>query len=220
MSFPLPFNESERLKTLELLEILDTTAEQEFDDLTQLAAQICGVPISAVSLIDGDRQWFKSKVGLEVSETPRETAFCAHTIAGDELFVVTNALADERFAENPLVTGDPNIRFYAGAPIITDDGHALGSLCVIDRVPRQLQPEQKEILQILARQAMKLLTLRQKAGEVASVNEHLKREIAERESVEQVLRLRDQAIATVSEGILITENHPSGNKIVYRQSEF
>ena len=111
MPYPLPSNETERLKSLELLKILDTDAEREFDDLTQIAAQICGVPISVISLIDADRQWFKSKVGLEVSETSREAAFCAHTILGDELFIVPNAAEDERFVENPLVTGDPNIRF-------------------------------------------------------------------------------------------------------------
>ncbi len=220
MSFPLPANESKRLETLHSLNILDTLNEKEFDDLTRLAAQICEVPVSVISLIDSDRQWFKSKVGLDLSETPRDVAFCTHTILGDELFVVPNVAEDQRFAENPLVTGDPNIRFYAGAPLITDDGNALGSICVIDKVPRELRPEQKESLQALARQTMKLLNLRQQAKDLAKVNEKLNREIAERINVEKVLRLRDQAIATVSEGILITEIHPTDNKIIYANAGF
>ena len=220
MPYPLPSNETERLKTLELLKILDTDAEREFDDLTRIAAQICGVPISVISLIDADRQWFKSKVGLDVSETAREAAFCTHTILKDELFIVPNATNDTRFAANPLVTGDPNIRFYAGAPLITDEGHALGSICVIDTVPRELQSEQKEALESLARQAMKLINLRRQANELESANDELNREIVERESIEKVLRLRDQAIATVSEGILISEIQTDDNVIIYANESF
>ena len=220
MPYLLPLNETERLKTLELLEILDTDAEQEFDDLTRLAAQICGMPISTVSLIDDDRQWFKSKVGLDVSETPRESAFCAHTILKDEFFIVPDAAADERFAENPLVTGDPNIRFYAGAPLVTGEGHGLGSLCVIDTVPRELLPEQKEALKCLARQAMKLINLRRQAKQLSTANDDLHREIVEREKIEKILRLRDQAIATAAEGILISEIQPDDNVIIYINDSF
>lgn len=220
MSVPLPLHESARLEALELLKILDTDSEQEFDDLTKLATLICDTPISIISLIDANRQWFKSKVGLKVSETPREVAFCAHTILGEEIFVVSNALEDERFSKNPLVTDDPNIRFYAGVPLLTDDGYALGSLCVIDRVARQLRPDQKDALQALARQAMKLLNLRQRAGELTLINEELNREIAERETIEKILRLREQAIAAVSEGILITEKNETDNVIIYANASF
>ncbi len=203
MSLPLPANESQRLETLHNLNILDTLGEIEFDDLTRLAAQICEVPISVVSLIDADRQWFKSKIGLDVSETPREAAFCTHTILEDKLFIVPNATEDKRFAENPLVIGDPNIRFYAGAPLITDEGDALGSICVIDRVPRKLKPEQKEALQALARQTMKLFNLRQQANEIAKANEELNREIIES-------HLMDNTAAAIS----IMENlHSLGIKI-------
>ncbi|NJK74496.1 MAG: GAF domain-containing protein [Microcoleus sp. SU_5_6] len=161
---PLPENEAARLEALAGYEILDTPEEAEFDDLTRIAASICGTPIALISLVDADRQWFKSKVGLEASQTPREQAFCARTILQSEPFIVPNALEDDRFATNPLVTGDPNIRFYAGAPLITSDGCALGSLCVIDRTPRNLSPEQIEALQALSRQVARLIEMRRSAG--------------------------------------------------------
>ncbi len=188
MTFPVPVNESERLKKLKSLKILDTGAALEFDDLTRLAAQICKMPISIISLVDADRQWLKSKVGIDITETSREVAFCAHTILENDLLIVPNAAVDERFAGNPLVTGDPNIRFYAGAPLITSEGFALGSLCVIDRVPRELLPEQKDALAALARQAMKMLNLHQQKNELASANRKLSREIFERKIVERKLR--------------------------------
>jgi len=145
----IPENEKERLKTLRLYNILDTAAEKTFDDLTRLAATICEAPISLVSLVDEKRQWFKSKVGLEVTETPREHAFCAHTILKDELMIVEDATSDLRFQNNPLVTDNPNIRFYAGAPLELKNGIRLGTLCIIDRKPRQLTSHQKESLKIL-----------------------------------------------------------------------
>lgn len=154
MTVPIPANETARLAALRQNYILDTAPEEAFDDLTCLAAHICGVPISAISLISEDRQWFKAILGLEVAETPRDIAFCAHTILQTGLLVVPDARNDERFAANPLVTGEPHIRFYAGVPIVTTDGHALGSLCVIDRVPRQLTPDQEAALRMLARQAV------------------------------------------------------------------
>jgi two-component system, sensor histidine kinase len=160
MKAPLPATEDARLEALRAYDVLDTPPEQAFDDLTRLASQICGTPVAMVSLVDGDRQWFKSKVGTEATGTPRDVAFCAHAILQTDLFVVPDAEADDRFVDNPLLTSDPHVRFYAGAPLITPDGHAIGTLCAIDRVPRQLSPEQLEALRALARQTMTQFQLR------------------------------------------------------------
>lgn len=154
MNYPIPENEAERLNTLRGYGILDTHPEDRFDDLTRLATLICGTPISLISLVDEDRQWFKSKTGLEVCQTPREEAFCAHAIMSPELLLVPDASQDPRFATNPLVLGELHVRFYAGAPLTAPNGHHLGALCVIDRVPRQLSREQLESLRILSRQVM------------------------------------------------------------------
>jgi GAF domain-containing protein len=157
-------NEKQRLKVLWQYDLLDTVPEEVFDDLTELAARICEAPIAMITLVDEKRQWFKSKVGVSVNETSRDISFCSRAIEQSELFIVPDASCDSRFAENPLVISDPKIRFYAGAPLITPDGYALGTLCVIDKVPRELGPEQKQALRVLARVVMTQLELRRHAG--------------------------------------------------------
>ncbi len=169
MTAPIPGNEAKRLKVLWQYDVLDTVPEEIFDDLTELAARICEAPIALISLVDEDRQWFKAKVGVKVSETSRDVSFCAHAIMGDGLFIVPDAAKDERFKANPLVTAEPNVRFYAGAPLVTPDGHALGTLCVLDKVPRELRPEQKEALRLLAHHIMTQLELRRHAKELTRV---------------------------------------------------
>ncbi len=159
-NFPLPSNEEARLKALRAARLLDTPPERIFDSIVLRAAEICETPIALISLLDEHRQWFKSKVGLDVAETARDLAFCSHTILQEGLMVVPDALSDERFAHNPLVTDEPKIRFYAGMPIVTGDGNALGTLCVIDRKPRQLSADQKNRLTALAESTAILFEMR------------------------------------------------------------
>lgn len=161
MNAPSPLLESARVAALNRYAILDTEPEQTFDDLVALAAFVCKTPIAMLSLVDDHRQWFKSKVGVEVRETPRETSFCAHAIQQHDLFIVADTLNDARFRDNPLVQEDPHIRFYAGAPLINEEGYALGTLCVVDREPRELDDAQKEALKSLSRLALGQMELRQ-----------------------------------------------------------
>jgi PAS domain S-box-containing protein len=163
---PLTENEADRIAALESYQVLDTLPEKDYDAITRLASYICEAPIALISLIDVDRQWFKSKVGLQVSETPRTDAFCRYTILSDEILEVPDALLDELFVDNVLVTGEPKIRFYAGAPLVDDNGHRLGSLCVIDSVPRKLTFEQRDALTTLSREVISHLTLRKQKKEL------------------------------------------------------
>ena len=163
-----PDNEARRLAALERYRVLDTSAEQIYDDIVRVAAGVCGAPIALISLIDQHRQWFKARVGLEAAQTPREYAFCEHVIRQQQTFIVTDATRDPRFAENPLVTGEPGIRFYAGAPLVTPDGYGLGSLCVIDRQERTLDANQIATLEGLARVVVNLLELRRTSHELAA----------------------------------------------------
>jgi hypothetical protein len=174
MKAPPPTNEAERLAALKEYHILDTGTEQSYDDITTLAAHICEVPVAMISLVDEDRQWFKSKVGLEQQQTSRDVAFCAHAILQNEPFVVRDATKDRRFADNALVTGEPHVRFYAGIPLINPEGLALGTLCVVDHQPRRLSAKQQEALQALSRQVMALLELRRVSARLADALEHVK----------------------------------------------
>ena len=170
MPAPKPKNEKQRLNVLWQYDVLDTVPEEVFDDLTDLAATICEAPIALISLVDEDRQWFKAKTGVTISETSRDISFCAHCILSDDLFIVPDAAKDKRFKDNPLVTTNPKIRFYAGAPLVAPSGHVLGSLCVMDKVPRKLRTEQQQALRVLAHHVVSQLELRRHARELANVN--------------------------------------------------
>ena len=158
--YPIPRDEIQRLRELERRSVLDTASDEHFDRLVQLASAVLGMPVALISLVDRDRQWFLSRLGLATQETPREMAFCAHAIADQEVLVVPDALLDERFSTNPLVVDEPHVRFYAGAPLRTAEGHNLGTLCVIDREPRQLSEHQVAMLKLMADLVMRELELR------------------------------------------------------------
>lgn len=215
MKAPLPPDEAQRLQALRSYEILDTPPDQALDDITLLASRICGTPIAMISLVDEHRQWFKSKIGLTETETSRDAAFCAHGILQAGVFVVKDALTDARFADNPLVTGGPGIRFYAGAPLRTSDGHALGMICVNDRVPRELSSDQLEALQALSRQVVVQFELKRGMAE-------LNRTVAQLNSTRELLQLLYTAAEQAKDALVITDAELDfpGPKIVFVNPAF
>ena len=157
---PIPQNEAARLETLRQYQVLDTDSEDVFDDLTRLASYICGTPTALISLVDANRQWFKARVGIQARETPRNVSFCGHAILARDCFIIEDALFDERFADNPIVVNAPFLRFYAGIPLWSPEGFAIGTLCVMDSKPRTLDDKQIGALKMLANQVMSQLELR------------------------------------------------------------
>lgn len=192
---PVEAREALRLAALSLYDILDTPAEGSFDDIVRIASQICGTPFALISLVDDHRQWLKAAFGTEALEIPREIAFCAHAIQQQDVFTVSDLQADERFAANPLVTDDPNLRFYAGAPLLTPDGLALGTLCVLDNQPRVLTADQLSALQALARQVMSQFELRKALAKERADERH-------RQLLVDELRHRIRNTLSVVQGIV------------------
>jgi len=187
-------NETERLAELLRYDILDTPNDRDFDEIVQLASFLCNAEIALISLIDDRRQWFKAKVGLTAQETPREIAFCSHAIQGDELFEIPDAKEDERFCNNPLVTKDPSIRFYAGQPLRSMAGYKLGTLCVIDRYPRELTESQRFILKILGKQVEHLLELKMRVQELDDSYQLVQEQKA---ALERINQLKDRILAVL-----------------------
>ncbi len=173
MKAALPDNETDRLAALYSLNVLDSVPEKDFDDIVSLASAVCGVPMSLVSMVDADRQWFKARIGTDLTETSRDLSFCAHAILGRDLLVVPDAQQDARFRDNPAVVTDGGIRFYAGAPLVTTEGFALGTLCVVDNEPRRLDVEQLQALRALARQVTSQFELRRYAVALANTTARL-----------------------------------------------
>lgn len=195
---PIPYNETDRLQDLYDYQLLDTPEEDDFNEIVRLASDICKVPISLITLVDAGRQWFKAKVGLDTPETPRDISFCGHAMLNGEIFVVGDARKDERFHDNPLVTGQPDIRFYAGVPLVSPRRHRLGTLCVIDRQPRKLPAESQSKLILLGKQVVKLIELRR-------ANEQLRqlslRENAHRQELEKVSLMQKKIISILAHDI-------------------
>jgi diguanylate cyclase (GGDEF)-like protein/PAS domain S-box-containing protein len=213
---PLPKNEIQRLLALKKFELLDTAAEEVFDDLTKLASQIFATPMALITLVDESRQWFKSCVGIAATETPRDISFCGHAILGQDLFEVADALLDERFADNPLVTGDPNVRFYAGMPLITTAGYALGTLCIIDTVPRQLTTAQRESIKMLARQAITQIEYHLTLLQITALNQQL---IESASFHDTLLDSVEQSIISIDTDGIITSFNAGAEAILGYQAD-
>lgn len=213
-------DEKTRLDALRKYRILDTDPEQAFDDLTFLASQICETPIALISLVDEHRQWFKSRVGIDAEQTSRSVSFCAHAIQQPNLFVVPDTLKDARFRENPLVVNDPNIRFYAGAPLVTRDGDALGTLCVVDVRPRTITDGERQALEALRRQAQAQLELRRNLDELRLALEGIERlgtlvPYCSRCEINIIIPADLENMATVSDGVreLLESKHWSEDDV-------
>lgn len=172
--YPKPSNEAARLEALRQYRILDSGNEQLYDDVVTLAAHLCDTPMATISLLDEDRQWFKAKVGLPIDGTPREHAFCTHAIMHSEVMIVEDATADDRFRDNPLVTGDPHVRFYAGAPLATPDAYNVGTICVLDSRTRVLNNEQRDSLEVLGRVVVTMLEQRKLTQTLAEALENVR----------------------------------------------
>ncbi len=209
-------NEDSRLRALSSYNILDTLPEKDFDDIVRLVCTICSVPTALISFVDADRQWFKARTGMAVDQTPRDMSFCAHALGRQTLLIVPDTALDDHFAANPLVTDGPQVRFYAGAPLVTPEGESLGTLCVLDSKPRTLTDEQQEALLILSRQVMAQLELRRRIAQQ-------QRTMQERGKVTERLRLLEAAVEKANDVILITEADPFdklGPAIVYVNPAF
>ena len=216
MAFPIPENEEARLAALRACEILDTSPEHEFDSLTRLAAKICGTPIAWVALLDGERQWFKSKIGIEATQTPREVAICSHTILGNQPLLVPDLRQDPRFSKNPLVISEPKLRFYCGVPLEIEKGLAVGTLCVVDRQPRQLTPEQVEDLTTLGHQVTAQLRLRKSVHDLDGYRSRLE-EMVEHRSTDAQAALRhievtyDDTLQALGAALDLRDNETAGH---------
>jgi GAF domain-containing protein len=209
----VPPDEETRLRSLDSYDILDTEVELPFDAITRLAAIALDVPIALVSLVDRDRQWFKSHYGLDAAQTDRDISFCGHAVAARAMLEVPDASADPRFADNPLVVGDPHIRFYAGVPLETPDGHVLGTLCAIDRKPRELTTTQRETLELLAAQVMALLELRRVARELREQRLQLITQSSQLAAREREL---GTLLNSMVEGVVLQD--PSGAIVLHNQA--
>jgi len=194
----IPSLESERLQELYRMSVLDTQPDEDFNEIVEVASRICKVPISLITLVDTNRQWFKAKKGLDVDETDRNSAFCAHTILGDGIMEVKDAELDERFAGNPFVVENPHIRFYAGIPLVTSKGYNLGSLCVIDTVPRSLNEDQIFTLSILSKQVIKLFELRLKNLEIEAKNAIVE---SQKKHLQELSEIQNKIISIVAHDV-------------------
>jgi PAS domain S-box-containing protein len=223
MEARLPENEIERLAELRRYDILDTKPEAEFDELTQLAARICAAPVVLISLIDDERQWFKSSFGFDAQETSRRSSFCAHTILQSEPMIVPDTLQDARFADNEFVTNAPHFRFYAGVSLTTDNGHRIGTLCVLDREPRDISEDEVAALQTIARQVVARFEARRHAAQLTRDNNDLRADFAERDAAATRLRLLQSVVINANDAVLITEAEPidtEGPRIIYVNEAF